>query len=99
MEIILFLVFFFVLTMIFLRSSQGSNLLGTGQNRSQPRVERPRFSGPNKKYPRTGEDWTYAEEQRLKIRRKEGASIDRLAREFERTPRAIRMRLQKLGLR
>lgn len=51
-----------------------------------------------KKHPRAYEPWSAEEDQQLRLRRSQRASIDLLAAEFQRKPGAIRSRLKKLGL-
>lgn len=56
------------------------------------------FSDIRKTYPRAYEHWTNDEEEKLKARYKEGATINDLAKEFQRKPGGIHSRLKRLGL-
>lgn len=56
------------------------------------------FSDVRKTYPRAYEHWTGNEEEKLKARFKEGATINNLAKEFQRKPGGIYSRLRRLGL-
>jgi hypothetical protein len=49
-------------------------------------------------YPKAYERWTVDEDERLKARHREGATVTELAKFFQRQDGAIRSRLAKLGL-
>jgi hypothetical protein len=51
-----------------------------------------------REHPRAYEPWTEDEDQRLRVRYKEGSNVPELARLFMRKESAIRSRLSKLGL-
>lgn len=66
---------------------------------SQPQQKRPvPYAAVREKYPNAGKPWSAQDDEELRRLFSSGNAVDDLALTFARTPKGVRLRLERLGL-